>query len=453
MSSPPSPLAGDQKVSGGPAVYPMTVEQESMWLDDHLGDGPSRYLESWVCGLKGAIDRDAVQWALGRIVERHEVLRTQFVREEDRLLQVVRQRGSAHEPEYKTCPVASLNAELTSLVRRPMNVAQEAMRATLLDVAPDHAVLVLQLHHLVIDDWALQTLEREFEEHYRAYVEKRPARIPRPPLQPGPYAVAQRAARGDRSVLAYWRDNLRDLPIDSGRTLAPRETRERRTCCGDRITFAVDAAAAKRIRAVCRQVRATPFAVLTATVGLLLHIGTGSDDVIVGTPVSHRSSADLAQVLAPLSELLPLRLKADPSSSFADLVSHVRTKTHEAISCQEVSYSELLRLTRRRGEPGTRELCRTVVVVDDAQPMPIDLPGVMAERMYVHSGMSKFDLCFTFVAREQGYLGFLEYQTDHFSLAGAERVLADFATLLELATSDTARSLSQLGNQLEKECR
>jgi hypothetical protein len=129
-------------------------------------------------------------------------------------------------------------------------------------------------------------------------------------------------------------------------------------------------------------------------------------------------------------------------TSFADLVGQVRHMSHEAIAHQDISYGDLLKLSRGRGRRGAGELCRTVVVVDDAQPIQIDLPGAACERRYVYSGMAKFDLCFTFVAREQGYLCFLEYEAGLFSRADAVRVQEAFTKALELVTSDAELSAS-----------
>ena len=432
-----------------PEIYPMTVEQQSMWLDDHMGAGPSRYVESWVCHLRGAVDRAALRHALDGIVARHEALRSRFVLDDDRLVQVVLPQGHGPELEHLACPASTLDDTLRDLVRRPMDVAVSAVRATLVEVAdaaPETVVLVLQLHHLVIDDWALQTLEREFEEHYRAYVEQRAAALAPVPLQPGAYAAAQQSAVRDPAVLAYWRANLRDLASDAGSTLAPgtASAQGNRSDRGDRLAFSLDAAAAKRVRTLCRRARVTTFAVFAAAVAVLLHSVRGTQDVIVGTPVSHRGSADRDQVIAPLSELLPLRLAAHPDDSFTDLVGQVRGRVHEALTYKEVSYSELAGMVRRRGVPGGRELCRTVLVVDDAQPSGIDLPGVEARRIYVHSGVSKFDLCFTLVAEGRGYLGFLEYAVDLFSAEQAARVVEEFTALLERAAEDPDGPLSRL---------
>lgn len=441
---------GGQKTPGGTTFHPMMVEQESMWLDDHLRDGPSRYLESWVYHLRGPLDRDAVRWALERIVARHEALRSRFLLCDDRLLQEVLPEGRRLELETVACSPECVEDTLKELVRRPLDLAENPLRATLVDVSAETAVLVLQLHHLVIDDSALHTIEREFEEHYRAHVERRLATVAPVTLQPGAYAAAQRSAPRDPEARAYWREALRDLPDDVARTLAadgagaPDDLSGVRSDRGDRIAFDVDAVMTNRVRTVCRRVRVTPFAVFASVVAVLLHSVRGAREVIVGIPVSRRDTADCHQMVAPLGELLPLRLAVSPDVSFAGLLGHVRDRIHEALTHKDISYGEVLAMARQHGRPGDRYLCRTVLVVDDAQPSRIELPGVEARRVLVHSGVSKYDLTFTFVAQGRGYLGFLEYPLDLFDAEAAGRVLEGFAALLERACDNPDRAVSQL---------
>ncbi|MEU3605651.1 condensation domain-containing protein [Streptomyces sp. NPDC035033] len=438
----------------GPGAYPMTAEQEAIWLDDHLRDGGSRYVESWVHRFDGDLDRGAVRWALERIVARHEALRSRFVLEDDQLVQRVLPWEPGLELETASCAAASLDEVLEELVRRPLDVAGSPMRATLVEVAPRTAVLVVQLHHLVIDDWALQIIEREFEEHYRAHVERRPAAVAPVELQPGAHALARRAAPKDPAVRAYWRENLRGLSPDAavtfaaGDTAAPAGGPGEHPDRGARIAFSVDAETGGRVRAVCRRLRATPFAVFASLVSVLLHAAREARDVVVGTPVSHRDSAGHDLMVAPMSALLPLCVTVDADASFAELVGRVRTRGLEAITYKDISYGELVGMTRRRGGAADgRGMVRTVLVVDDAQPSRMRLPGLDARRLYVHSGVSKFDLCLTLVARERGYLGFLEYAVDLFPAGAAERIAEDFVALLDRACDNPDGTVAWLLDQ------
>jgi hypothetical protein len=287
----------------------------------------------------------------------------------------------------------------------------------------------------VLDDWSLHIMEREFEEHYRAHIEGRPVDLDPVPLQPGPYAARQRSAPRDPAAIAYWRSTLADLPDVVGNTLPGDDPAAEPTGHGARALFTVSPPITRRLRRLCAKLRVTPFTVFAATTALLLHAASGAEDLVIATPVSHRGSADRDQMIAPLSGLLPLRLRVRPDGTFADLITQVRARTREAIDHRDVSSADLARVTRRRGQAG-RNLCRTVIVLDDAADSGMDIAGVEAERIFVFPGVSKFDLCFFFTATGSTYDGMLDYAADRYSPAAAQHWIDRMLALLDRVTVD-----------------
>lgn len=69
----------------------------------------------------------------------------------------------------------------------------------------------------------------------------------------------------------------------------------------------------------------------------------------------------------------------------------------------------------------------------------------------MHSGSAKFDLCFTFVAGDGGYPGFLEYASDLFYTATAEHLAEDFQAVLSAVTLDPDCSLAQLRKAVSRD--
>jgi len=423
--------------SEAPTVYPMTVEQESIWLDDNLTGDPSHFVESWVLRLVGPVDRTAVCLAWDGIVARHEALRSGFALVDDHTAQRVWPAARMPATAVVPCPPQQVDDTLRELVSAPMDLAERAMRATVLDVAPDTVILVVQMHHIVLDDWTIHLIEREFQEHYLALTEARPPALEPVPLQPGLYALRQRAEPRDPAVLKYWRERLADLPDGLCSTLPADEGVVPGSAAGRgaRAAFDISPLVTRRLRRLCGRLRVTPFTVFAAITALLLFSAEGTQDVLFATPVALRGTEETDRMVTALSGVLPLRLRVRPEDTFADLVAQARIRTHEAIENRDMSASEFTQITRRRGYP-KRNLFRTTLVLDDAAEAGLAIPGLSVERLFVFSGVVKFDLCFYVTAAGAGYDGMLDYAVDRYSPAAARHWIDRMLTLLERATED-----------------
>lgn len=423
-------------------IYPMTYEQEAIWLDDHLDHRPSRYLESWVYRLSGSLDLDAMEWAIARMVDRHEALRSRLVWYEGQLAQIVAaEHGTRLRRAY--CPAGAVDDELGRIVSLPLDPAESPLRPVILHLTPDEFVLAIQLHHAVIDDWALTVMGRELSELYAARVERRAACLRPLPVQLGEFAVAQRAAGVDQADLTYWRQRLRDMPAENS---APPD-RPRPEVAGHRgglTRFRVESGLASLVWRTARAERTTAFAVLAAGLTALICGYRRSSDLVIGTPVSLREDSSLDPMIACLTRLMPLRLTFRPGESFGGLLRVASTAVWEAIAHKNLPYTVLAARAAPRSRGRTAPLCQTVLVVNDRPATVLPLPEVRAERLYVRQGTSKFDLCLTLNADDDGYQGFLEYSSDLYNPQSAERIAQDFQAVLSTVMNDTRSPLSEL---------
>jgi hypothetical protein len=421
--------------------YPMTFEQESIWLDDCMTCGPSLYLESWVYRLTGPVDRDAVRRAWVGISNRHDALRSSFALEGDRPVQRVRPEPEPPLLATRQCAAAEADTVLHELVSAPLDLTRQAARCTLLETGPEDVFLVIQMHHIVLDDWSLHILEREFEEHYRAHVEGRAIGLEPVPLQPGPYAVRQRSVPRNPAALAYWRRSLAGLPAAAASSVPADAPLPAPRGQGGRERFTIEPGVGRRLRRLCGRLRVTPFIVFAAATALLLSTAADCEDAVLATPISRRGAADLEHTIAPLSELLPLWLRVHPGDSFTDLVFQSRARTHEAIEFSDVSIADLAPRTRRY-RLAARELSRTVIVLDDAADGGMELAGLKAERILVFPGTTKFDLCFYFTAAGSSYDCMLDYALDRYRPATARLWIDRMIALLDLVTFDPDASIA-----------
>ncbi|MEU0957092.1 amino acid adenylation domain-containing protein [Streptomyces niveus] len=454
-----------------PRTYPMSFEQESIWLNDQYQQGTSRYLESWVHRLRGPLDIVAVEAALTGIVARHEALRSRLtlVDGSPRQIVVPPTRIPVH---VRRITADQRETALRDAVTRQTDLAEPPLlKATLLVTAdgahdadgaggPDgdgpggddplvgagaESVLAVAIHHAVIDGWCFSLLDQEFSELYRAETEHRAPRLPELPVQSGPYAERQRSTGGERRarLVEHWRAELAGAPDESSFP-ADRPRPPALSHHGGQVEFTVDAATGSLIRGLAARLRTTRFVVLAAALTALIGRHSGQEDLVIGTPVSRRDEPEIEDLIACLTDVLPLRGRPRHDRSFTDLVVEMKEHVRSAVRHKDVPYSHLVRELGVERTLSRFPLFQVVFAVDDAPPSALALPGVEAERFQVHGGTAKYDVFLHLVPDGEGYRGRWEYSADLFDHATAERLAARFRTLVADAVARPETALQDI---------
>ncbi|WP_405678596.1 amino acid adenylation domain-containing protein [Streptomyces sp. NBC_01511] len=442
-----------------PRTYPMSFEQESIWLNDQYQQGTSRYLESWVHRLRGPLDIVAVEAALTGIVARHEALRSRLALVDGSPRQIV--VPPARVPvDVRRITADERETALRDAVTRQLDLAEPPLLKATLLVTTDGAggvpddlsvraggecVLAVAIHHAVIDGWCFTLLDQEFSELYRAEVEHRAPRLPELPVQSGPYAQHQRSADGEHGarLVEHWRAELAGAPDESSFP-ADRPRPPALSHHGGLVEFAVDAATGSLIRGLAARLRTTRFAVLAAALTALIGRHTGQDDLVIGTPVSRRDEPETEDLIACLTDVLPLRGRPRHDRSFTDLVVEMRHQVRSTVRHKDVPFSHLVRELGVERTLSRFPMFQVVFAVDDAPPSALTLPGVEAERFQVHGGTAKYDVFLHLMPDGGGYRGRWEYSADLYDHATAERLAARFLTLVADAVARPEAALQDL---------
>ena len=133
--------------------------QRRLWFLDQMAPGGSTYNASLTMRFDGDLDVDALHWALDRIVERHEVLRTVGHADRGRPLGVLLD-GVGVQWQHVDLATQNVSADelgrmLSRDARRPFDLSADVMlRASLYTVAARHHVLILVMHHIASDGWS-----------------------------------------------------------------------------------------------------------------------------------------------------------------------------------------------------------------------------------------------------------------------------------------------------------
>ncbi|WP_328345470.1 non-ribosomal peptide synthetase [Micromonospora sp. NBC_00421] len=430
------------------ATYPMSFEQESIWLNDQMQEDGSRYVESWSYRLRGVrVDTGAVSRALNGIVARHEVLRSRLSFTGGEASQTVMPPDAVEvEVQVQEVTRRGLAEALAAAASRRIDLDRPPLlRATLLRLSDDDAILVVAIHHAVVDDWSFRVLSTEFSALYRAAPTGGEVALPAIPLQHGPYARERR--RASRSTLdestEHLRRALRAAPEESTFP-ADRPRPERLSCRGDRVEFRVAPEVGAGLRRLARRGRCTPFTVLAAALVVLISRHTGAGDVVIGIPVSRRGDDILDPMIGCLSDVMPLRQEVPSDIAFADLVLRVKEQLWTTIAHRAVPFAHLIRDLKLSRTPNRFPLFQVVLGYEDTPAPDLDLPGLTAERLYLPSGTAKYDIFLHVAPRDGGFQCYLEYAVDLYDRRTAELLTARLGTLLRHVAGAPETQIGQL---------
>ncbi|HEX5871107.1 MAG TPA: condensation domain-containing protein, partial [Longimicrobium sp.] len=428
------------------AEPPLSFAQERMWFLDRFAAGTGAYNVPAVLELAGSIDADALRCALEDPVARHEALRTRIEERDGRSVQLI----AAPEPfALAVAQVAEseLDARLDEEARRPFDLSRDLpIRAALFRTAADAHVLALTFHHVAVDGWSVGILLRELSELYAARVEGSNAVLPPVPLQYADFAAWQREWLQGSALegqTAYWRRALDgapasiELPADRAR---PAEQSFR----GALHTFAVPAQAAERVRALAAAEHVTPFMATLAAFTALLGRYSGASDVVVGSPVAGRHRPESEPIVGLFVNTLALRTDLSGDPTFRELVRRVRETTVDGYAHQDLPFERLVDELQTARALDRSALFQVMFSFDAASAAGLELPGVVIRERGAPHRTAKFDLTLNLEEAEGGLTAYLEYATDLFDAATAERIGEHYVRLLDQALADPDRRLSAL---------
>ncbi|WP_037663174.1 non-ribosomal peptide synthetase, partial [Streptomyces aurantiacus] len=438
---------------------PLSFAQQRLWFLDRLSPGDATYNSAIALRLTGTLDRTALSRALDTVVARHEALRTTFEESDGRPTQSVRPAGPVPLPVRDLAASnghasagpgavdgAVLDTALLAEYGRPFDLAADApLRALLLRESDASHVLMLTAHHIVTDGWSMGVLLEELCTAYDAFARGAEPDLPPVATQYPDFAVWQReqlsGTRIERQI-AYWKKQLTGsvapaLPLDR-----PRGGEE--PGAGAIHHFTVPADITARLRTLATGQHTTLFTSLVAACQTLLARWSGQDDITIGSLTPGRPRTDLERAVGFFAHTVVLRTPVEPGGSFRDLLTATADTVNDAFAHGDTPFERLVEAVGAPREAGRNPLFDVMVLLHPDPPTAPALHGLSVAPVTVPRQASAFDLSVEFVPDGDRLAGMLEYRTDLFDTATAERMADQLLWLLDGATTQPDRPLDAL---------
>jgi amino acid adenylation domain-containing protein len=435
--------------------FPVSFSQQRLWFLDQLDPGEPTYNMAYAMWLDGLLDTRALQRAIDAMVARHAVLRTSIVAFDGVPEQIVADTAAvpierielpaALDDGGRTRQAESIAAERA---RQPFELAAGPLiRAALIGAGPDRHLFVLVMHHSISDGASMEILIGELSAVYRAETTGAPASLPPRWMEYGDYAVWQQdRMRGEEldRLLSYWSGQLRGAP--QVLTLpADRPRPARQSARGAAATVTVDAATTRRLAAVAHGANATMFMLFLTGFAAVLSRYARQTDIVIGTQVAGRTHEELDPIVGMFTNTVALRISLAGDPTFAGLLGRVRDTTVDALLYQELPFEKLVDELAPDRTLAHSALMQVQFVHGSLTPPVLDLAGITSRCRPLLTGTAKLDLTmYADTLDGQATRLALEYSTDLFGPAWADRFLRCMAHLLEQAADAPGTPVADL---------
>jgi len=171
---------------------------------------------------------------------------------------------------------------------------------------------------------------------------------------------------------------------------------------------------------------------LLAAFKIILYRYTGSDDIIVGTPIASRNHVETEKMIGLFLNTLALRTDLSGNPSFRELLQRIREVALGAYAHQQIPFEKLVEELQPERHLNKHPVFDILFnFVNTPTSIALELPGLTLRSIDRHDLDSKF-LMTLYVAEQDGVLNLqLVYQRAFFSVPRIRVLLTQFQCLLE----------------------
>ena len=415
--------------------YPLSFAQARLWFLDRLKPGNPAYNISFGLRIQGDLQSEILEKSLDRIIQRHEILRTSFNSLEGQPIGVIAPDlklsltvvDCQQFPREKRESAAKRIA--TQEHQKPFNLTKvPLLRATLLCLAPEEYILLINIHHIIFDGLSADIFIGDLSTFYQEILRDRSSSVSELPVQYQDFIYWQKQWLHKENItkhLDYWKQKLANAPtilqLPTDKPRPPSQTYQ-----GAVQSLILSKNLFQQLKTLARQENVTQFMLLLAAFKILLLRHTGQEDIVVGSPIANRNHKQLKGLVGFFVNTIVLRTNLAGNPSFRELLSQIRQVAIEAYSYQDLPFEQLVKALQPERNLSYTPIFQVMFAVRDTPQLP-EIDGLNLTQYRIDNETAQFDLNVS-IEEEKVYF---EYNKDLFDAATISSMLDRFVNLLQ----------------------
>ncbi|WP_298516674.1 non-ribosomal peptide synthetase [uncultured Kordia sp.] len=421
--------------------YALSNIQQQIWIESQIPEGSKAYHMPFVIELSGKYELDVLHAAMDCMIERHEILRTVFRKDDQETVKqwILGAKEITRSYDFFDCTnredahafvktyVDDENDKIFNLAEGPL------LHYTLFDMPADKSIFYLKLHHIIADGWSIQVLLKELFDHYEALKNNKTISLSPLSLQYKDYAEWEKTVTSEAALSThekFWKETLSGvLPvIDLPRTKVRPKIK---TYNGAIFETSLSVTTSKELHVFSRAHEGSVFMTLLTIWKVLLYKYTGTQDIIVGSPVATRKTKALEDQIGPYINTIALRNTITPEKNFEELYTSVKDNTLAAFTYEEYPLDVLVKKMNIKRDHSRSPIFDILFTSQNVQSSIVSnaIPSE-DEIIYRDNVSSKFDLNLSFYESEDAIVLGLNFNPDIYEANTIHQLLSHYKTLI-----------------------
>ncbi len=442
--------------------FPLTLSQERLWFVCQLEPSSSMYNLFNAIRIKGQIDTGALEKSINILIQRHEILRTAILaNNEGKLYQKV-----IHNLEIKL-GITDLRSntsiqhdkELHELLvqKTCMNFNFSEPPLFTVDIFllnTEESIFLLNIHHIISDGWSIQLITDELFSIYNCQKHGEPVSLGNLPIQYKDYAHWQREWQTKDFLgkeLLYWKNHLKGIPscftipTDYPRPKTQSFNGEKHYQTIDRITL-------EALKLLSKEQGVSLYTTLLAVFKILLYRYTNTEDVVIGTPIAGRNRIETENIIGYFVNSIVLYTTLKDDLSFNETLKKVYKTVLDANNNQLFPFEQLLEELDVERNMSYSPLFQIFFIFQNRRDVALNSSKTLNwEPLYFSNHTSKFDLTVEVIEHADHLDISFEYNTDLYKKETIGQLGLHYKNMLQFIIRNADIKLAEIDFLTESE--
>lgn len=436
-------------------MIPLSFAQQRIWFLEQLIENTSVYNIPGAVYLEGDLDIDAINKTISKIIERHEILRTQFIVVDNKPLQQIIEPQNT---KIRFIDLSNIDKEkreeeafkfMDKEAKTPIKLDKAPLiRTMLIRLDERKYIFFISMHHIISDGWSLGIFNKELIKLYDAYTCGKDVKLKDLTIQYGDFSEWQREklekGEFDKQIL-FWKKQLGDLknnnislPYDYKKPATP-------SYIGKRYYFEIPEKIFKKVNDLAIENGATLYMALLSALEILVFRYSGQSDLTVGCPIANRNHNQIEDLIGFFVNTIVIRSNINGDSNFIDVLNKIKDSSLQAYMNQDMPFERVVEaINPERNMSGTSPLYQIGFVLQNTPTKKNKPNNLTLTPINLFNGMTPYELLLSLFQDEGKLIGYFEYSADLFKESKIKRMYQHFITILQSIVSNPLKSVKTL---------